>query len=221
MDCPFSRDRLHELLYAERWRPDQVALLAQAGTGETVTVTDVEGWCRAYGFSPPPAEPAPTLPGLNRKRPPKPARPAKPRAAKAPCPAERTAPRPRRCRHCNGPVPPTKSHKPRIYCSADCHRAADREAAEKRRVERAALAEQVKQGIVAEEAPALMRCYSCKHHRPFTADYFVVDSKRQWGLKLLCRDCNKKKNDRYYAANAERLRERKRAKREGRSPRAE
>lgn len=124
MICPFSRSRLQELAWEERCTCRQIALLAQAATGEMTTASAVEEWMRAAGVAPyvPPAAAAGDPPQVSARDIAKLGRGERqPGHPKPPKPSLETRP----CCTCGADVTrPRWAFKRRAFCSPACIRAA-------------------------------------------------------------------------------------------------
>lgn len=202
MECPFSTERLRDLVCLERFTPAQLATLAQAATGETTDVSEIEAWLRAAGIALPgaPQSRAPTGVKPDRKHSPRPRKPARPEAG------TRTQP----CGACGKPVTRKIYDAPgaEMFCNRACH------------VEWQHTQKSIRRTVKRSRAlapAATKRCYACKQVLPL-AD-FCRDKNRADGHANCCRACSQQKSARYYlehqAELKERARERKRKKRAG------
>jgi hypothetical protein len=198
-DCPFSRDRLHELLWAEHWRPDQVAALAQAATGDETTEGDVRAWCRALEVAIP-APPAPPAP--------KPSAPRKPRATGRRGTGMETRP----CWQCAAPVTrwPSDFRPGGCFCSPDCAKAWRAQAAtelreaRRRELESAREQERVPSGRGA--AVPSKTCGGCGVEKSITL--FAAEPRRLHGVARICLECQREKSRAYYLRHQETLKAR-------------
>jgi endogenous inhibitor of DNA gyrase (YacG/DUF329 family) len=204
--CPFTPDRLRELVLVDDWRPAQVAVLASAATGERIEEDRVLEWLAAAGIEAPRPRPAVTAGSAVPSR--RGVKPGK-RSRRL-----RRARETRPCENCRAPVSrPPSEFRARVYCSHGCHVAALKAAAAENEARRRAEAEQAKAGILPESLPDLKRCRVCRHQKPLRE--FGVDASKPDLHSGICRTCQGMKNRAYYLANADRLRERARERKAG------
>lgn len=193
MKCPFTADRLRELFVVDSWRPEQIATLASAATGEATQADDVIGWLRDAGMDPDKKPARIPLPAPRSRR-------AGPRA-----PGRREGGmETRECDWCGEGVTRWPSDFCQFaYCNMTCYLAARHRRKEENRKRRGH-----RRRARAPFQTGEKRCRRCGEMKPIGD--FALDVSRSDGRTRDCKECSREKSREYYIAHQERLRERAR-----------